>query len=234
MKITYVRHSCFTLEIEKTVLIFDYFNGKLPKFDRKKTICVFSSHGHMDHFNKKIFRLADIYENVYFILSDDIREQVDVHSLPLATEGKILYMGPDELLQLENMGIRTLQSTDLGVAFIIRMEGLSIYHGGDLHWWSWNSEGEEFNDNMKKAFLHEMDKIKGERFDVAFLPLDPRLQERYSWGFDYFMRNTYTELAIPMHFWNNYKSLAAFREMECAQEYRDKIMLITHREETLL
>lgn len=234
MKITYIRNSCFTLELEDAVFIFDYYNGNLPKFDARKQVFVFASHGHVDHFNVKIFRLLERYENIYYILSDDIKENLKDRTLKPVLKEKILFMGPDEQIQLETMNIRTLKSTDEGVAFVIRMEGISVYHAGDLHWWSWNSEDEVFNENMKKAFLAEMEKIKGERFDVAFLPLDPRLQERTGWGFDYFMRHTYTGIAVPMHFWNNYKSLAAFKETEAAREYKDKILLITHREETLL
>lgn len=72
MKITYIYHSGFTVELEKSILIFDYYKGELEKFDPNKQIYVFSSHGHPDHFNKDIFNLSKTYKNVTYILSHDI------------------------------------------------------------------------------------------------------------------------------------------------------------------
>ena len=37
MKITYIHHSSFSAELEKCILLFDYFKGKLPKFDINKS-----------------------------------------------------------------------------------------------------------------------------------------------------------------------------------------------------
>ena len=43
MKITYIAHSGFSVELEKQVLLFDYFTGELPVWDKQKTILVFAS-----------------------------------------------------------------------------------------------------------------------------------------------------------------------------------------------
>ena len=54
MTLTYVFHSCFVLETEMSILIFDYWldlNGVVPPFLKKdKPVYVFSSHFHEDHF----------------------------------------------------------------------------------------------------------------------------------------------------------------------------------------
>ena len=55
IKITYLEHSGFAVECDDYVLIFDYYKGNLPQFDKDKKICVFASHVHYDHFKKKIF-----------------------------------------------------------------------------------------------------------------------------------------------------------------------------------
>lgn len=60
MKVIFVHHSCFVVEMEDVVLIFDYFEGNrvtgytftgvLPVFDKDKSIYFFASHKHQDHF----------------------------------------------------------------------------------------------------------------------------------------------------------------------------------------
>ena len=72
MKVTFIEHSGFCVELEKTVLIFDYYKGEFPEMPREKEIYVFSSHSHPDHFCQKIFELEKKYPNVKYILSDDI------------------------------------------------------------------------------------------------------------------------------------------------------------------
>ena len=75
MKITYLEHSGFTIEHEDVVMIFDYYKGRLPDIPAEKKVYVFASHGHYDHFKRKIFRWSDAYENVKYILSSDITDR---------------------------------------------------------------------------------------------------------------------------------------------------------------
>lgn len=123
--------------------------------------------------------------------------------------------------------IQTLRSTDEGVAFIIYYEGKRIYHAGDLNWWTWKGEKEEKNKKMTEQFLEEMEWIKGQTFDVAFLPLDYRQEEMFYLGFDYFMKMTKTKLAVPMHCWGDYSVISKLKEMECSKEYKENIAEIT-------
>lgn len=55
VKITYISHSCFAVELEHSVLVFDYYQGELPLWNPEKTIYVFVSHRHYDHFPRKSF-----------------------------------------------------------------------------------------------------------------------------------------------------------------------------------
>ena len=36
MKITYIHHSSFCVELENSILLFDYFKGELPEFNKDK------------------------------------------------------------------------------------------------------------------------------------------------------------------------------------------------------
>ena len=58
MKITYIHHSSFCVELENSILLFDYFKGELPEFNKDKKLYVFASHFHQDHFDKCIFEIA--------------------------------------------------------------------------------------------------------------------------------------------------------------------------------
>ena len=80
---------------------------------------------------------------------------------------------------------------------------------------------------MTRRFQSEIAKIKGRHFDAAFVPLDPRQEERYSWGLDYFMRNTDTDMAFPMHFWKDHTVIDRLLEAEISGPYRKKVQKIT-------
>lgn len=216
MKITYIHHSSFSVELDNTILLFDYFKGNLPSFDKNKKLYVFSSHSHHDHFDESIFNLEKIHPNVEYILSNDIKTTKSQNTK---------FIGANERLLVDNLEIRTLESSDLGVAFIVKVDDKIIYHAGDLNWWHWEGENTpEENKFAEDKFKSAIDKIKGESIDVAFLPLDSRQGNQYYLGFDYFMRNTNTKVAFPMHFFRAYSLSKIFKDSEYASTYKDKII----------
>ncbi|MFQ9345343.1 MAG: MBL fold metallo-hydrolase [Coprococcus sp.] len=54
MRVTYIGHSGFSVELESHILLFDYYEGTMPEFDPAKKLLVFASHSHPDHFNREI------------------------------------------------------------------------------------------------------------------------------------------------------------------------------------
>ena len=225
MKITYINHSSFSMELESCILLFDYFEGDIPKFDNSKKIYVFSSHSHHDHYNKCIYDLKSIYKDVTYILSDDIK--VD-------DSNEIVFVKPDEHIKIDSLEIKTLKSTDIGVAFIVKVEGRNIYHAGDLNWWHWEGENTiEENKHAEFIFKEEMNKIKGNTFDIAFIPLDSRQGNEFCIGFDTFMKNTDTKVAIPMHCWGDYSVIKKLKELECSRLYKDRVVDINHKNQEI-
>ena len=84
MRVTFLGHSGFFLELPEADLLFDYYKGELPSPDPERPLFVFVSHAHADHFTRKIFSLADKTERIRFILSDDqelSRLSMGLHSL---------------------------------------------------------------------------------------------------------------------------------------------------------
>jgi hypothetical protein len=56
---------------------------------------------------------------------------------------------------------------------------------------------------MEVDYKREIDKLENRQIDLAFVPLDPRLESAYSYGLDYFLEKTETKVVFPMHFWGD-------------------------------
>ena len=135
VKITYISHSCFAVEQEHSVLVFDYYQGELPLWNPEKTIYVFVSHRHYDHFSKEIFRWTEQYPKIKYILSDDISEaSYDASEI---CRSDLTRIAPNQTETIGNCVIETFRSTDEGVAFLVSCEEKLFYHAGDLNWWHW-------------------------------------------------------------------------------------------------
>lgn len=218
MKITYLEHSGYMAEVEGRILVFDYYKGTLPKLPEKAKIYVFASHVHSDHFNKQIFDWQGRYTDIHYILSDDIKAD--------APEGRCTLIGPCREITLDGMEIRTLKSTDEGVAFLVRVGEQVIYHAGDLNWWHWEEESAAYNEMMKRKYQYEISRIGDIPIDVAFVPLDPRQEKQYDWGMDYFMKHTDTRCVFPMHMWGDYSVCGRLKTSEGASAYADRFQSI--------
>lgn len=228
MKVTYIEHSCFSVELQKVILIFDYFKGELPKFDENKTIYIFSSHNHHDHFDISIFQLLKRYPNVKYIFSKDIKRKFgrkffNTHGVEDNVYDEIEFINVNQTCKILDLKIETLRSTDEGVAFIVTAEDKTIYHAGDLNLWWWPNRDESDNVKAKENYEEEIEKIKNRHFDAAFVVLDPRQGEEFYLGFDYFMKNTDTDKVYPMHCWNDTSISKKLKAMDCSEKYRDKI-----------
>ncbi len=230
MKITYIHHSSFLVELDNISLLFDYFEGELPELDRDKPLAVFASHRHGDHFSKVIFELARQYPNAGYILSDDIWNR----QVPEELHSRVLFMGPGEARDAGPLSIKAFQSTDEGVAFLIQAEGKTIYHAGDLNNWVWAGEPEADNRRMSQAYHRQLELMAGIKIDVAFVPLDPRQENDFYLGLDDFMQSVGAEVVFPMHFWGDFQTIQRFKKLPCAAGYKEKIQEITCKGESFL
>ncbi len=218
MKVTYLSHSGFLVELDHAYFLFDYYKGELPEIKTGKPFFVFVSHVHHDHYRKDIFKLREYLPQICYILSSD---------LEMEESDDIISMGPNEERMAGGCRIRTLRSTDEGVAFLVQYEGVTVYHAGDLNWWHWEEESRAYNTMMRRKYQYEINKLHDEKIDLAFVPVDPRLGEQYVLGLDCFMKRTDTHVVFPMHFWDNYGIFDRLMLEQCTQEYVDKIQRIT-------
>lgn len=211
MQITYYHHSGFAVETTTKVLVFDYYTeeGKKNYFDpaahADKDIFVFVSHAHGDHYDFRILDWAK-YPNVRYVLSFDVHTEAGF-------AGEVLRVNPHESHDFHGIHIETLQSNDEGVAFLVKADGKTLYHAGDLNWWHWNGEPDFFNEDIKQSYTTEIDRLKGENIDIAFVPADLRLEDKYFWAVNYFMQTVGAKLLFPMHFWGRFDVCDLLRQL---------------------
>ena len=199
VRIQHIVHSCFTVETKEHFFVFDYYTGDIELSKTKKNY-IFVSHGHGDHYSPEIFNWEA--NNIKYIISSDINVGVD--------NKKIYIMNPNELLEFDDIDIKTFGSTDLGLSFLITVDGINIFHAGDLNWWYWNNDSPEEKREMETAFKGEIAEIKGEEIDIAFFPVDPRLEENFHLGGEYFIKEIKPKYFLPMHFGDKFEASKKF------------------------
>lgn len=225
MNVTYLHHSGFSVETETKVLLFDYYTegGRKAYFDPAaygdKNIFVFVSHAHEDHYDRRILNWGNL-PNVKYVLSFDVRTESEF-------QGEVLTVNPHERYDFGGIHIETLQSNDEGVAFLVKADGKTIYHAGDLNWWHWNGEPDDFNNDIERSYTTEINQLKGEQIDVAFVPADLRLQDKYFWAVNYFLKTVGAKVLFPMHFWGRFEVCDFLRELG----YGETVMKITGENE---
>lgn len=219
--ITYIEHSCFLVETAECYLLFDYYCGEvpLPALDPAKPLLLFNSHAHHDHFSKEIFTLRDHYPLAVFVLSADI-------PVPATVQPFTYPMLPHEhrLLQLAGgrgaVSIDTLRSNDEGVAFVIQLGGLCIYHAGDLNNWWWDGDVED--QKLADIYHEELEHIRGRHFSAAFIPLDPRLKGWWK-GIEDFMHYADADAIFPMHNFGEKGLPRKFLTLDCTAGYKNRV-----------
>ncbi len=216
VQITYLFNSGFVLETEKHLLVFDYYRDAagsktrtfssstaLPPFLKTdKPGFIFVSHRHADHYNPVILEWGKLKPELNYILSSDIK--------PWRKGGRIALVSPGEARTIGPLFLKVFGSTDQGVSFWVEIEGLRLFHAGDLNWWHWWDDSEAEQAAAEEKFKAEIGKLKGEPVDLAFFPVDPRLGEYYYLGGAYFLQQLQPDLFIPMHFGTEYQITERF------------------------
>lgn len=204
LKVYYIYHSGFLLETKNYLIVFDYFkNSKKSQenilfleekiYNTEKKVLVFSSHSHYDHFNKDIFSWKNKKEDIEYILSDDIIFNEKSKKYHLIKE--------KEKLEIGTIKIEAYGSTDLGVSFLVEIDNTKIFHAGDLNWWYWKDDTEDEERYMKELYQNIILNISvNKNIDIAFFPVDPRLEEFCYLGGEYFAEKLRPKIMVPMHF----------------------------------
>ena len=228
MRVTFLAHSGFLVELEHVLLLFDWYRVDLPPLP-DKPLLIFASHRHDDHFRPEIFSLAEGRPNTRILLGKGIRlspHTCEKWGVPLkwAEESTVL-RGGDCVTPLPDVTVEALPSTDIGVAFVVTAEGRTIYHAGDLNWWHWKDSDAAWNRNMEVNFKRYLAPLAGRRIDLAFAPLDPRLEDAIDWGFRYLLDTADVQRLLPMHQCEDFAATTRF--LAAHPEYADRVVPVT-------
>ncbi len=231
MKVTFLTHSAFLLEWDAFYALFDCtftepYVSELPALDAKKPLLVFSSHRHEDHFDPKIFSLAGQYPLTRFFLSRDVNLSDKRRAAFGVTDElmeRVTLLRPDSAAVTEVNGveisIRTVKSTDIGVAFLVKAEGKLVYHAGDLNRWHWTDEGEDYCAKMAESYTRAIEKLAAAAAEempsplltAAMIPFDTRLLDGYSLGALELLAAIPAKHVFPMHMWSHFEFIDRFR-----------------------
>ena len=232
--VTFFHHSGFSVAVEKTLLVFDYWrgeNGALPEnaqltdrdFETYDQILVFVSHDHEDHFDEVIYTWDFQRLPITYIVSDD---------LPIGKRGK--RMKPGDKINVGDVDIQAFDSTDKGVSFYVTVHGLHIFHAGDLNLWHWREEStlREIA-QAEKDFYAAMAPIEHLPIDIAMFPVDPRMGGFYDAGANYFIMSVKPRLFLPMH-WQGKAEVATGYARKGRTRYTEVLALTRPREQAQL
>lgn len=217
-KVTYLHHSGFTVELAHDFFVFDWDGtDPAPCVPADKRLTVFISHRHGDHFSPLAVSLAQKTPGALLLCG---------RGVPCREAGGVV-VRPAAPFETNGLTVQALRSTDEGAAFLVHTPNACVYHAGDLNWWHWEGEPDPWNPNMERKYRAEMEKLRGESIDLAFVPVDPRLETAYALGVDLFMRTADVKYVFPMHCWEDASIGDRLRADPVSEPYRDRIVFLS-------
>lgn len=129
----YTGHSGWAIKTSNNLLVFDYWkmgsssdtpslmNGTItPEEIKGLNVSVFISHEHQDHYMPSVFDWKDKVEKINYYTGFTPKDKKDYK-----------FLKPQKTWKLDGMEVTTIESTDTGVAFLVKVDGLVIFHSGD-------------------------------------------------------------------------------------------------------
>ena len=170
-KVNYYGHSAFTVETDNHFLIFDYvgelsvpFNGEMIEikqssidFDNiNKPITMFHSHTHFDHYNSRLHSKLSTNNNIFTIVGGKNKQYANS-----------TYLLPGDSININGIQIFAEQSTDIGVCFVLIVDGINIYYAGDnIDWGNSSSTSKKYLNSINNISVNICNDI-----DLAFIPV---------------------------------------------------------------
>ena len=193
MRLVYIYHSGFAIEGDGFSILFDFYRDALLAdcshyvhdhlLKREGPLYVFASHFHPDHFNPEILTWKEEKPDTIYLLSRDILKR------RRAKEGDGRFLRIGDIYQDDLLWVKAFGSTDVGVSFLLRLEGKTIFHAGDLNNWHWTDESTP--EEVKDA----------DKLDLAMFPVDPRLGSDFDRGARQLVDRLRIAIFVPMHYW---------------------------------
>lgn len=165
VSVTYLGHSGWAVQTSNSFLIFDYqeeYDFNWDKQPERKLISgyinteeienlnvyVFISHSHSDHFDPLILTWEKGIDNITYFFGWDFSADPRYHCLKT----------PHSIYKDKAIEVYTINSHHSGVfesAFLVKIDGITIYHNGDY-------KGDDYRSDYKYL------RSKTEKIDIAF------------------------------------------------------------------
>lgn len=190
MKLDYIYHSGFAIEADGVTVIIDYYKDSSEEvfnkgivhdylLEKPGVLYVLCSHFHPDHFNREVLSWKKLRPDIRYIFSKDILK----HRRASAEDAT--YINKGDTYEDEHIRIQAFGSTDVGISFLINLQGRRLFHAGDLNNWHWSEESTP--QEIRKAegdFLAEVRELQqtAPAVDVAMFPVDSRIGKDYAWS----------------------------------------------------
>ena len=168
MTITYLENYGYMFEAVNCTIVVDYVRGKIPEMRSDKPIYVLASSRSPDHYNERIFRLSEQYDDVYYFLSSDIEGG---GRIPKEKVKLVTFVHPGEDFQLARFTLHAVPTGGLGVAFSFHVSTFSVLHAGSLED-AFNADDEGKRTHRK--FLKAVEGLSPS-YDIVFVPANPAL-----------------------------------------------------------
>ncbi|MCM1005746.1 MAG: MBL fold metallo-hydrolase [Prevotella sp.] len=123
---------------------------------------------------------------------------------PLKTDSnQVSVLTPGEVYEDDILRVNAFGSTDIGNSYALEVDGIRLFHAGDLNAWVWKDEStpQEVEEALAlyEEKLYEIHR-KFHSFDVAMFPVDARIGRDYREGAFRFTHQFNISQFIPMHF----------------------------------
>ena len=134
------------------------------------------------------------------------------------------YSSKDDLTTEQALNLAD-ELIDAGVAFVINVNGMNIYHAGDLNWWNAEGRGELYGEVYGREYKRALKPVINRHFDLGFVVLDSRMgEEGYFLGLEHFVKNFECDYIFPMHMWGQYQGIERFKNRPGIANLNDRII----------
>ena len=214
--ILYLNHSGYAVKTSRHLLIFDYWgdpawlpdepnlhNGRIrPEEIAGEKVVVFASHEHADHYDPVILEWREQVPNITYVLGCQPEGATDY-----------IYMAGRQARQIGDLHVRTIESNDSGVGFVVAVDGVTLFHAGD--------HANRLRD-FSGTYQPEIDYLVANniRPDIAFMPISGcrfRDQVAVKLGVHYALETLKPKMFFPAH-----AGAAEFRYAEFAEDCRGR------------
>lgn len=200
MTLYFIQHSCYLVEGSNAFYLFDYFGegdphtilSKAPE----KPLYILTTHSHHDHYSPAIFKEFG-GRDLHYIFHSELRDKVPSDQLC-----KVHFLETGESYKDNHLWVKAFGSTDVGGSFYCKVEGLSLFHAGDLNNWHWNEEADDrYIRQYEAAWQAELTRLTAEvtQLDLLMFPTDLRLGKDYLKGLRELLDLISIRHLAPMH-----------------------------------